>query len=274
MKELLIPGLLIALCIVVSPALADTVFAVSTDKADYYPWETVFISGAGFTPGATVSITVEWPAPDSGVYQVLPPSVADAAGTFTAAYSLTSRPNGCGLQGTYIVVATDSVSGQSATITFTDAQPARVKFATTGIDDATSITINWNGFNNGNNGGQPIAGSTTFSSPGPSSQVNLGSNTVFAYSGFPSSVTVNGYTYDLISIAPQSGFNTGAPDHLTTVTADYKKRDLILVNYVKYFQQIIMILLLLAYYIVSTLILKDSHLMKFVVLVIWNFMNN
>lgn len=121
MKKILILGLLIALCIVVSPTLADAVPAVSTDKADYYPWETVYLSGTGFTPGATVSITVEWPAPDSGIYQVLPSAVADTAGGFSAAYPLTSGPNGAGVEGTYIVIATDSVNGQSATTTFTDA---------------------------------------------------------------------------------------------------------------------------------------------------------
>jgi len=143
MKKILILGLLIALCIVVSPALADTSLVLSTDKADYAPWETVNILGTGFTPGATVSITVEWPAPYGFVDQVLPPAVADAAGTFTAGYSLTNGPNGYGLEGTYIVIATDSVTGGGATTTFTDA--AQVDTTTTLNPITTPLTVGQTG---------------------------------------------------------------------------------------------------------------------------------
>ncbi len=117
MKKLLVLGVLIALCIVVSPVLAAT---ITTDKEDYYPWDTVYISGTGFSPSATVSMNVTWPAPDNGIYDVLPPATTNELGAFNdVEYSLLS--NVFGIEGTYVITATDSVTGQVATETFTDA---------------------------------------------------------------------------------------------------------------------------------------------------------
>lgn len=114
MKKLLVVGLLIALCIVVSPVWAEA--TIWTDKEDYYPWETVSIRGSGFSAG-TVEIFVTWP--DMISYQVLPPAVAGDDGYFSAEYSLTSGPLGYGLEGLYTITAKDE-SGQTASTIFTD----------------------------------------------------------------------------------------------------------------------------------------------------------
>jgi hypothetical protein len=118
MKKLLLVGLLLALCVVVSPVLAAPL--IWTDKEDYYPWQTVLISGEGFSPSATVYMTVTWPAPDNGIYDVLPPAATNDLGTFNdVEYSLLS--NVYGIEGSYTITATDSKTGETVTTTFTDA---------------------------------------------------------------------------------------------------------------------------------------------------------
>jgi len=111
-----------------------------------------------------------------------------------------------------------------ATAKFTDApkpQPHNVNFATSGLPDEVSITVNWS---KTNPAGNPASGSTTFTSPGPSGDEGTRPGTAFTYSGFPTSVTVKSDTYDLVSTLPESGFTTGGAGESTTVTATYTKR--------------------------------------------------
>jgi hypothetical protein len=117
MKKLLVIGLLIALCLGVSPVLAAT---ITTDKPDYAPEEIVTLSGAGFTPGDPVFITVTRPDGSTKPYLVEPfPVIPDTSGAFTATYQLD------GIQGTYVVVAIDS-TGVRTEMTFKDCVPPPV----------------------------------------------------------------------------------------------------------------------------------------------------
>ncbi len=93
-----------------------------------------------------------------------------------------------------------------------------VNFATSGLPAGASITISYDGTNNG---GNSQTGSTTFTSPGPSSSIGTQPSTLFSYSGFPASVTVGAQTYNLSSTSPASPFTTGAAGGVTNVTATY-----------------------------------------------------
>jgi hypothetical protein len=119
MKKLLVVGLLIAICIVVSPVLAAT---IKTDKLDYSPGETVILSGTEFTAGNPVYINVTRPGNLPGPYSVKPyPVIPDSLGAFTATYQLN------GIQGTYIVDAIDS-AGLKAQTKFDDCVPQVPEF--------------------------------------------------------------------------------------------------------------------------------------------------
>jgi len=82
-----------------------------TDKPDYAPEETVYISGSGFMLNSTITISVTRPDSHEDVWSV--PS--DAAGNFETTYQLD------GITGTYNVTATDGTN--AASTTFTDTSP-------------------------------------------------------------------------------------------------------------------------------------------------------
>ncbi|TLZ52584.1 MAG: hypothetical protein E6K18_02670, partial [Methanobacteriota archaeon] len=82
--------------------------AITTDKPDYHPEETVFINGTAFLAGSTVTLEVTRPNGDSSSWNVS----ADDSGTFSTTYQLD------GIQGVYYVVASDGTN--TATTTFTD----------------------------------------------------------------------------------------------------------------------------------------------------------
>ena len=132
MKILLAVGLLIALCLVVSPVLAAT---ITTDKPDYVPEQIVTISGTGFTLGNPVFITVTRPD-GTTVPSVVPnPVNPDASGAFSVSYQLD------GIQGTYVVVATDS-TGLTAQTSFNDTVPPPVpEFPSTALPVAMMVGI-------------------------------------------------------------------------------------------------------------------------------------
>jgi hypothetical protein len=111
MKKLLLMGLLLALCVMVSPVLAAT---IKTDKADYAPESTVKITGTGFNQlNHPVYITVTRPTTPDPTIDSLAPVYTDATGSFEALYKLD------GIQGTYSIDASDS-DGFTAQTTFTD----------------------------------------------------------------------------------------------------------------------------------------------------------
>ncbi|HMI31527.1 MAG TPA: HYR domain-containing protein, partial [Candidatus Limnocylindrales bacterium] len=87
---------------------------VQTDKADYYPGETAIVTGSGWTPGETVSLTFdESPAQHPPVVQS---AVADASGDIRNEYLLDDTDLGV----TYTLTAVGETSGLTAVATFTD----------------------------------------------------------------------------------------------------------------------------------------------------------
>jgi hypothetical protein len=86
---------------------------IMTDKDDYYPGETVFITGSGWQPGETVSLLLqEWENIHSD--RVFEP-IAEADGTFTASFLVEDHHLGVRF---YL---TGLGAGSKAQITFTDA---------------------------------------------------------------------------------------------------------------------------------------------------------
>ena len=100
----------------VSPAarVDGSAAVITTDKENYFPEETVVITGSGFAVNATVTITVTRPDGNTTAWVVS----SSEAGSFTTTYQLD------GIEGTYTVEATDGTN--SATTTFTDA--AQIQF--------------------------------------------------------------------------------------------------------------------------------------------------
>jgi len=98
---------------VVLPVLGGAA-AISTDKPDYAPEETVTIYGSGFLPDAVVTVTVT--RPDGSVNPPAWTVTSDGSGSFTTTYLLD------GITGTYTIDATDGTN--SAQTTFTDTSPS------------------------------------------------------------------------------------------------------------------------------------------------------
>ena len=104
------------------------------------------------------------------------------------------------------------------------APPHVVLFQTAGLPAGISITIDGSKTNPG--GHTPFPFSTTFTSPGPSTNVTTEPGTEVIYS-FPPTVDVGGVVYSLVVSVdppnpnPASGFTTGASGETTTVLAIY-----------------------------------------------------
>jgi len=90
------------------------------------------------------------------------------------------------------------------------------KFKTSGLPAGVSIEIQLT-INPGSD-----KKSVNFASPGPSDGVTTGNGKTVVYSGFPSSVIVDGVTYVLVGTSPASGFYTGSGSGTITVTATYQ----------------------------------------------------
>src|SRR2546428_12208208 len=100
-------------------ARADGPPTLSTDKPDYAPEQIVTIYGAGFLSDANVTVAVTRPDNSTNSWNV----TSDATGAFVTTYQLD------GIQGTYLVVASDWVN--TATTTFTDADTTPPTFSVT-----------------------------------------------------------------------------------------------------------------------------------------------
>ncbi|MGB9622752.1 MAG: hypothetical protein ACPL07_02795, partial [Candidatus Bathyarchaeia archaeon] len=185
---------------------AEETTRIWTDKSDYAPEETVTIYGTGFLPESLVTVEVKRPDLTVDSWSI----TSDSDGNFTTTYLLD------GITGEYTIIAIDGTN--TAATTFTDTQPYRVYFATDGLPAGVSIHIDYSYINPG---GQMKNGDVTFNSPGPSDKQNTDPGSVFTYSGYPTSVSVGGTIYALISTSPASGFTTGDGGGSTTVTATY-----------------------------------------------------
>jgi len=108
---------------VVTEESAGTVAAASiaTDKADYAAYESPVITGSGFAPNATVTVTIT--APDGSTATIT--GDTDEQGQFTATYT-------AGLcDGAFSVTVTDG--NTTAATTFTDANNYYVNFKLAGV---------------------------------------------------------------------------------------------------------------------------------------------
>src|SRR6185437_7682634 len=117
---------------------------VKTDQSDYAPGTTVNITGSGWQPGETVTLTlVESPNIDTH-----PPmtAVADQNGNISNSQF---SPDSHDLDVRFYLTAAGAQS--QAQTTFTDAGAANVEFATSGLPNGTSITVSFSGTNNGGN---------------------------------------------------------------------------------------------------------------------------
>ncbi|MFY3740462.1 MAG: hypothetical protein HMLIMOIP_000900, partial [Candidatus Nitrosomirales archaeon] len=81
---------------------------ITTDKADYAPGETVIISGSGFLPNSSITLTITHPDLNIVTWS----ATSDANGSFTTTYTLDAFAE------TYTVTATDGT--YTASTTFTD----------------------------------------------------------------------------------------------------------------------------------------------------------
>ena len=89
---------------------------VTTDKMAYDPGETVGITGAGFSCGAALTITVTWPARDADSRVDSAQVVADEAGQITHRYELPLNA----LPGAYTVSVLDDGGNVLASTVFFD----------------------------------------------------------------------------------------------------------------------------------------------------------
>ena len=186
---------------------------VSTDQPDYSPGSVVTISGdnsdgVGFQAGEGIHVDVTGP----NGYISACDTTADENGAWSCQVNLWDDASAVG---SYSYIATGLASNVSQNGVFTDAA-VRLKFATKGLPDGTLLTVNWTRFTPGCNG-EKGSGSTLFSSPEPSSQVQAceltGKNT-FDFS-FPQ--TLGLYTLKSLSVPSGSAFSSD-----TIITATYE----------------------------------------------------
>src|SRR5688572_8416084 len=144
---------------------------ISSNLQDYYPGDTVILTGAGWLPGENVQITLVHSIPyhpDDVLY-----STADAAGNFVNTDYIV-LPQELGEY--YICTAVGLTSNLSATIYFTDAP--RVSTVTFNPLSQTACV--------------PLSGTTTVSFTIQSARGNNGTvNGVFTIYGVPSGVTAS-----------------------------------------------------------------------------------
>src|SRR6478672_1472201 len=122
---------------------------VQTDAADYPPGSVVTITGSGWRPGETVTLTlVESPLLDThGPYNV----IADANGNISNSSFVTDEHD---LNIQFYLTAVGSQSGSQAQNAFTDAKPSSVTVGTQspnpvapGSSTAYTVTVSFNGNN-------------------------------------------------------------------------------------------------------------------------------
>jgi hypothetical protein len=192
---------LTVLTVMFTLSAAAVAFAdVQTDQYYYQIGDTVYITGNGMQGGEAVFVEVNYPDGTLAQHHEVP---ADEFGNFTDTFTLADGMPA----GDYTVVATGQASGSTFTTTFDPAPSANANWATTGLPAGTSVTVSYNGTNNG---GNPQVGSITFAAPGPSGNIGFdpGSSVSCA---FPASITVGANTYNLVSSECPATVNSGSP---------------------------------------------------------------
>jgi hypothetical protein len=216
-KSLIIPGLALCLCMIAQAQGP----VVTTDKPDYAPGETAHFTASGFQSLELLDFSIAV-SDDNGLW--LPDIAwadipADSSGGGNVDYVVPETWANKTLQLTVMGLT----SGLMAQTTFTDVV-TNINFATSGLPASTSVSVPWNGTNNG---GNPISGTATFSSPGPSSPVIGARQTTQFFFTFPASIVVGTDTYDLVSTSQTSGFTIpsgGPPTPNISIIGTYQKR--------------------------------------------------
>jgi hypothetical protein len=113
-----------------TPVFNSSAAAISTDKLDYAPGETAYITGRGFQAGETVRLKIhEDPhTPQERGMDV----VADGDGSFVAEYLVMDYD----LDMKFIVGSRGLTSGRTAQTTFTDSQPTSVTLTPSSVSIA------------------------------------------------------------------------------------------------------------------------------------------
>ncbi|HEU5335373.1 MAG TPA: MBG domain-containing protein, partial [Terriglobales bacterium] len=185
---------------------------VTTDQSDYAPGTPVTITGSGWQPGETVTLTlIESPLIDTHPAMT---AVADQNGNI---FNNQFAPDSYDVSVRFYLTATGSKS--QAQNTFTDGAATNVNFATSGLPAGTAITATVLSYTN--NGGQAKSNlAVLFTAPGPSANTGTQPGSSLSYS-FPASITgSDGQAYTFSSSSPASPFNTAASG-TETVTATY-----------------------------------------------------
>jgi len=198
---LLLPILFLLLMAVSVNGRAQTVILDQADL-DYAPGETVGITGGGWLPGETVTLTISNLTNPTVYCGATNPHqswtvVADENGDFSASWYV----NDCEL-GAKLMLTAESSTGFTFELFFTD---GNVIFKSDGLPNSTPVSINVNSTNI--NGTSPNIGNYAATN---------GSTVDFSY---PITVTVGSVLYILQSTSPSSGFTSS--NGATNVTAYY-----------------------------------------------------
>ena len=171
---------------------------VQTDASEYAPGSPVTITGSGWAPGETVTLSfLESPYFDTHPNLT---AVADANGNISN-NQFSPDQHDIGIM--FFLTATGSVS--QAQNKFADAAATNVNFATLGLPSGTSVTVNYNGTSNG---GKGITGPLTFNAPGPGTAGGTLQGSAFSYS-FSATITASGTAYNLTALSCSSSGSTG-----------------------------------------------------------------
>ena len=110
----------VACWLILAQGLTSQAATLSTDRLDYPPFSDVYIDGAGWAPGETVSVHLDEVEPNgtrTPVWDADPAPIADTTGSFTVEWFIWSDEF---LGATLEVTAVGQSSGMTATTTFTD----------------------------------------------------------------------------------------------------------------------------------------------------------
>jgi hypothetical protein len=193
---------LIIAAMIIPAALAE----IATDKPDYAPTDTVYLTGSGFLPNHQVDLTLTGP---EGFTTYSWSVMSDENGNFQTTYT-----EGL-VYGTFTLTATDGITTQ--TTTFTDAV-VNVYFRIEGLVSTTK-SVSYSGTNNG---GNPVSGNPSITTDatgvGTSAPaIGLKGTTDVTFT-FPS---VTGYTFSVNVSSPYTLPAGGTPTPSVTITAKY-----------------------------------------------------
>ena len=199
-----------------SSIVASSSASITTDKMDYSPGDTAYITGRGFQPGETVRLKIhEDPhTPQERGFD----TVADAEGNIAGEYLVANNDENM----KFIVGARGLTSGITAQTTFTDSNNFNVTPLTQTVAAGSTNTFVWT-FTATNGGNQQT---TTFTIPAgwtaPQTAVGPGQVTVAGSGGSPCNVSLQSVVGMIVTIrqSPPSPA-TGTCANNTSFTLSY-----------------------------------------------------